>query len=32
MSTLEYKCDLLNTKMSTVEQKYGLLNIHVNLE
>ena len=30
MSTPEYKCGLLNTNMSTVEQKYELLNINVN--
>ena len=28
MSTPEYKCELLNLKISTVEQKYELLNIN----
>ena len=32
MSAPEYKCELLNIKMLTVEQKYELLNINVNLE
>ena len=32
MSAPEYKCELLNIKMSTVEQKYELLNVNVNLE
>ena len=32
MSTPEYKCELLNIKMSTVENKYDSLNITVNLK
>ena len=31
MSTPEYKCEFLNIKMSTFEQKYELLDINVNL-
>ena len=30
--TREYKCELLNIKMSTVDHKYELLNINMNLE
>ena len=32
ISIVEYKCELLDIKMSTDEQKYELLNINVNLE
>ena len=32
MSKSEYKCEPLNIKMSTVEHKYELLNINVDLE
>ena len=32
ISTVEYKCELLDIKMSTDEQKCELLNINVNLE
>ena len=31
MSTSEYTCQLFNIKMATVEHKYELLNINVNL-
>ena len=32
MSTVEYKCESVNIKMSIVEHKCELLNINVNLE
>ena len=32
MWIVEYKCESLNIKMSTVEHKYESLNINVNLE
>ena len=32
MATVECKCASLNIKMSTVEYKYELLNVNVNLE
>ena len=31
MSTTEYKCKSINIKTSTIEHKYELLNINVNL-